>query len=230
MSIETLFFTQIVSILSFVVTLFILYRLLVQNKDSTIKLLQEKISFLKERLTTAENQDPDILVERLTKRAQALADELKRLQSEQSADMEQVSLLKQKLNAAQQDVIEVTPKLARAQSVVQRYSLLQRSRIRLLDMYDGKCQVCGSGTRSTTLIAHIRPITSYGSSTHTNLLCLCANHHELFTHGRFAIAHDYALIGLEGKLHVHSGHYILPEHLAFHREHVYQSKSIMVDM
>ncbi len=47
---EIIFYTQIVSILSFVGSLFVLYRVLIKQKDATIELLKEKVSFLKEQL------------------------------------------------------------------------------------------------------------------------------------------------------------------------------------
>lgn len=45
MSIEILFYTQLASILAFTVALFVLYRVLVSQKDSTIQLLKEKMIF-----------------------------------------------------------------------------------------------------------------------------------------------------------------------------------------
>jgi len=55
---ETIFWTQIASIVGFVVTLFVLYRLLVDQKDATIQLQKENISFLKDQLADAKSQSP----------------------------------------------------------------------------------------------------------------------------------------------------------------------------
>ena len=43
---ETIFITQLGSIIAFIVALFVLYSVLVNQKDATIQLLKEKIDFV----------------------------------------------------------------------------------------------------------------------------------------------------------------------------------------
>ena len=60
---ETIFWTQIASITGFVVALFALYRLLVDQKEATIQLQKENIVFLKDQLADAKLQSPDVLAQ-----------------------------------------------------------------------------------------------------------------------------------------------------------------------
>ena len=82
MNIETIFYTQMISICGFVITVFILYRLLVSQKDSVIELLKQKNEYLERKLKDAENASPDMLVESLSKRVEAFLGEITRLKSE----------------------------------------------------------------------------------------------------------------------------------------------------
>jgi len=74
-----IFYTQILSIVVFVFTIFGLYRLLVSQKDSVIELLNEKNDYLRLQLETIKSSSPDILVERLSKRIDILKEELSSL-------------------------------------------------------------------------------------------------------------------------------------------------------
>lgn len=65
--------------LSFIVGLFVLYRVLVDAKDATIQSLKEKISNLESDLKDARDAGPDVLVERYSKRVKALTAELEQL-------------------------------------------------------------------------------------------------------------------------------------------------------
>ncbi len=59
MSNEVIFWTQISSIVAFVLSVFGLYRLLVDQKDATIQLLKETVSTLKDQLAEARSSTPD---------------------------------------------------------------------------------------------------------------------------------------------------------------------------
>jgi hypothetical protein len=59
MSNQTIFYTQIGSIVAFISSLFVLYRLLIQQKDATIEVLKEKNTWLQDRLETARLNSPD---------------------------------------------------------------------------------------------------------------------------------------------------------------------------
>ena len=89
------------------------------------------------------------------------------------------------------------------------------------------CQVCGirleTGGGPYMEAAHIRPLgrPHNGPDTWDNLLCLCPNHHVMFDQGAFSIAEDFELIGINDRLRIKKGHDIGVQHLAYHREHVF---------
>ena len=92
-------------------------------------------------------------------------------------------------------------------------------------LYDYRCQMCGVRLESVAgpyaEAAHIRPLgrPHNGPDTTDNILCLCPNHHVLFDLGSVVVRDDYALLGMEGTLLVHSRHQISQEHLRYHRDH-----------
>jgi putative restriction endonuclease len=95
-------------------------------------------------------------------------------------------------------------------------------------LYDYQCQVCGVRLEGSAgpyaEAAHIRPLGAphNGPDTMDNLLCLCPNHHILFDYGGFAIADDFELLRLDGRLIVKPEHHISLEHIRYHRAHYYQ--------
>lgn len=82
MNIETIFYTQIASILGLIFTVFALYRLLVSQKDSVIELLRQRISNLENKITDLETQSPDVLVESLASRVEIAKIEISRLRED----------------------------------------------------------------------------------------------------------------------------------------------------
>lgn len=92
-------------------------------------------------------------------------------------------------------------------------------------LYQYRCQMCGIRLEGSAgpyaEAAHIRPLgrPHNGPDTLDNLLCLCPNHHVLFDNGGVAIADDFSLIGMEGRLIVDPHHSINIEHVRYHREH-----------
>ena len=67
MSNDTLFLTQIGSILVYIFALFVLYRLLVQQKDATIQFLEQQLQAFKEAPS-------DIVLKKLNDRVQIARD------------------------------------------------------------------------------------------------------------------------------------------------------------
>jgi hypothetical protein len=53
---EWIFSAQLVSIVTFVVTLFVLYRVLIQQKDATIQLQKENKAFLNDQLAESKSR------------------------------------------------------------------------------------------------------------------------------------------------------------------------------
>jgi len=82
MNIETIFYTQIASIVGLIFTVFALYRLLVSQKDSVIELLRQTISNLEKKITDLETQSPDVLVESLASRVEIAKNEISRLRED----------------------------------------------------------------------------------------------------------------------------------------------------
>lgn len=99
---------------------------------------------------------------------------------------------------------------------------------RVKDLYSYHCQVCDVRLEGSAgpyaEAAHIRPLGAPhdGPDSLDNLLCLCPNHHVLFDYGAFAIADDFSLLGLEGRLFRRPNHPISLAHLRYHRLHYYR--------
>ena len=118
MTIETIFWTQIASIVGFVVALFILYRLLVQQKDATIQLQKENIAYLKDQLAEAKSQSPDVLAQKLATRVKLFEEEVKRLEQDKSSTQEQVKAKEAELNRAREEAEELTKKILHARELL----------------------------------------------------------------------------------------------------------------
>lgn len=111
MTIEMVFYTQIGSILAFILSLFALYRLLVSSKDATIETLRQQVSskdatietlrqqvsFLESKIKASEGVTPDILTERFEKRAARLERELEEAEKEKKPLIVEIEELKKKI-------------------------------------------------------------------------------------------------------------------------------------
>lgn len=120
-STETIFWTQIASIVGFVVALFVLYRLLVDQKNATIQLQKENISFLKDQLADAKLQSPDILAQSLAGRVKLFEEELKRLGQDKTATEEQVEAKEAELAQARGEAEALTKKILHARELLRDY-------------------------------------------------------------------------------------------------------------
>jgi chromosome segregation ATPase len=121
MTTETIFWTQIASFVGFVVALFILYRLLVDQKDATIQLQKENIAFLKDRLADAKIQSPDVLAQSLAGRVKLFEEELKRLIQDKTATEEQVAAKEAELARARGEAEALTKKVLQARDLLHDY-------------------------------------------------------------------------------------------------------------
>ena len=79
MSNETLFYTQIISLFTYVGIALGLYALLVKQKDATIQ-------FLEKQLEAAKQSSPDILMQKLHERIEILTAEIERLSKDKIAN------------------------------------------------------------------------------------------------------------------------------------------------
>lgn len=114
----TIFWTQIISIITFVIALFVLYRILVEQKDATIQLQKENIAYLKDRLADAKGQSPDVLAQSLATRVKLLEEELKRLEESNTTTQEQVTAKELELKQAREDAEDLTKKVLHARELL----------------------------------------------------------------------------------------------------------------
>jgi predicted restriction endonuclease len=221
MTLETIFFTQLTSIIGFIVVLFVLYRVLVAAKNATIESLKQQISLQSQKLSDYESQEPDILIQVLQRRTEALEKELKEREQAnvQSAEEQKDSIDRVK---------EIEEELKSNELILERGLVVTRNARRvtahtrhyLLNMYNETCQVCGLKDSQVMEMAHIKSFSSGGESSISNMLLLCSNDHRLFDRGAWGINDDFSLIGKEGRLNVSPKHGISKESLNWHRESV----------
>jgi hypothetical protein len=90
MTVEFLFYTQIISILGYIGTGFLLYRLLVAQKDAVIELLKERNKILQEKITELETQSSDVLIESLARRVDVAKAEITELNKDAVKNKEEI--------------------------------------------------------------------------------------------------------------------------------------------
>ena len=122
MSTEVLFWTQIASIVAFVTALFVLYRLLAEQKDATIQLLRETISSLKDQLTEARRNTPDVLAQTLAGRTKLLESELERLAKDTNTSTQQVQEKEAELRQVRSEADALAKQLATARQLLEDLS------------------------------------------------------------------------------------------------------------
>jgi hypothetical protein len=91
MSNEVIFGTQIVTIVGFVIALFVLYKVLVEQKDAMISLLKERISDKDAKLKELQSQTPDELAKSLATRVELALEEIQRLRADGNTRTEQIA-------------------------------------------------------------------------------------------------------------------------------------------
>ncbi|KAA0888024.1 coiled-coil domain-containing protein [Oryzomonas rubra] len=85
MSTDIIFYTQLASIITFLVALFVPYKILIAQKDASIELLKQEIETMKRKLNDAESQSPDVLVTALSTRVGIAKEEIERLKQDGDA-------------------------------------------------------------------------------------------------------------------------------------------------
>jgi len=76
---EIIFFTQLASIIIFVLALFGIYNTLVSQKDGVIELLREQLKLQDNKIKELEAQSPDVLAKTLSERIEIATKEVERL-------------------------------------------------------------------------------------------------------------------------------------------------------
>lgn len=101
MTTEVIFYTQIVSIIGFIITLFVLYRVLVQQKDAVIQLLKERLVNKDEQIAALKTQTPDALASALNDRIKVTQDEIIRLKIDGDMHRKEIDLKEDELRGIQ---------------------------------------------------------------------------------------------------------------------------------
>ena len=114
-------FAQIAIIITFVVTLFILYRILVSTKDAMIELLKEKLSSTKEQLEESKKISPDILAENLSKRVKMLTKELMNISASNDQNTSIIKDKESQLFLTTQDIKTLKLQLKRAEELMEEF-------------------------------------------------------------------------------------------------------------
>jgi len=82
MSNDVIFFTQIASIVIFVLALFGIYKSLVSQKDAVIELLREQLRIQEKKIKDLLAQSPDVLAKTLSERIEIAVKEIERLKAD----------------------------------------------------------------------------------------------------------------------------------------------------
>lgn len=117
MSNDIIFYTQIASVIVFILTLFGVYRSLVENKDSVIELLKERIISLSEKIEVLESQTPDALAEALSNRVGRQLSEIERLKEDGEQHREEISLKEVEINEARSRVSQLSELLKESELI-----------------------------------------------------------------------------------------------------------------
>lgn len=121
MTTQLIFITQIASVITFIVALFVLYRLLVSQKDATIDLLKEKNTYLQAQLEAAKEDTPDKLAKRLSDRIHILSEELERLSKDQDKHLDEIQQKEKELQDARNDLDQLKVQLNEAQEIASEF-------------------------------------------------------------------------------------------------------------
>jgi hypothetical protein len=104
---EILFYSQIGSVLAFLATVFVLYRLLVSKKDASIEYLQIQVSEKDRVIADLSSKTESALLTSLNQRLEIAEAEIKRLLNEKNIDENQLKSLSGRISKLEGDVISV---------------------------------------------------------------------------------------------------------------------------
>ncbi len=91
MSNEIIFFTQIASIIVFILALFGIYRSLVSQKDGVIELLREQLNQQAIKMKELAAKSPDVLAKTLAERIEIAVSEIERLKLDGDKHQQEIS-------------------------------------------------------------------------------------------------------------------------------------------
>lgn len=122
MTIETIFYTQLISVLAFIVALFVLYRVLVSQKDATIELLKEKNEFISQKLTEASSQSPDMLARSLSDRVKLLDEEIERLSNDKDKNQDTIIEKEKEISKVKNEAKKLLKQIAIASELIEDFT------------------------------------------------------------------------------------------------------------
>lgn len=118
---EILFYSQVGAVISYVITVFFLYRLLVSQKDATIELLREKNDLLKTQLEELKEKSPETLEKRLAERVKRLQEEIGRLGKDEEENKKIIKKKEEELKDKQDKLSKVRQQLQEMKEVAEEY-------------------------------------------------------------------------------------------------------------
>ena len=98
MSNNVIFFTQLASIVVFILALFGIYRTLVSQKDGVIELLREQLRQQEIKINELQSQSPDVLAKTLSERIEIAVKEIERLKVDGGQHKKEIKEKEQELN------------------------------------------------------------------------------------------------------------------------------------
>lgn len=121
MSNTAIFYIQMASLLTYIITLFGLYKLLVSSKDATIETLRERIEQLKEKLELGKNTSPDVLAEMLSSRIKIYEDEIRKLSKDQQANQEAIKTKQAELADTRKELKILETQMEEAKGILDEF-------------------------------------------------------------------------------------------------------------
>lgn len=121
MSNNAIFYIQMASLLTYIITLFALYKLLVSSKDATIETLKERIEQLREKLESEKETSPDVLAEKLSARIKVYEEEIKKLSKDQQANQEAIKAKQAELADTRKELETLETQMEEAQIILDEF-------------------------------------------------------------------------------------------------------------
>ncbi len=101
---DTIFYTQIISVVVFILALFGIYRSLVSQKDGVIELLREQLKQQDNKIRELEAQSPDVLAKTLSERIEIAVKEIERLKLDGDKHKEKIEEKEKELKKSKEQL------------------------------------------------------------------------------------------------------------------------------
>ena len=118
---EIIFFTQVASIMGFILALFILYRVLVSQKDAVIESLKEKNSLLEFKNSELSENTPDALAKTLHDRVEILSSEIERLSLDKEHNQAEITQKESELMIIKEEVQKLSQQIDNARELMEEF-------------------------------------------------------------------------------------------------------------